>query len=122
MERVPSGNGQFRSTKNSTSEASSGQNENLYTTVDSNALHHAVQKAVSNYYSACVTRPARMTICIDYTQGAPASTSLSPFLNYRNPSVVLRMSAGVDATRVNKQCKVSEHFYSLPSVLSLPPV
>ncbi|KHN76177.1 hypothetical protein Tcan_11269 [Toxocara canis] len=68
-------------------------------------LRRAVQSALRNYYSARIVRPAHMSICIDYTEGAPVDNSLSPFLHYRNPSVVLRMTADEEVHRTEPEQK-----------------
>uniref|UniRef100_A0A915ABT7 Uncharacterized protein n=1 Tax=Parascaris univalens TaxID=6257 RepID=A0A915ABT7_PARUN len=70
-----------------------------YTSVDNTMLRRAIQNALRNYYAAHIVRPARMSICIDYTDGAPACSNLTPFLRYRNPSVVLKMTADEDVRR-----------------------
>uniref|UniRef100_A0A0M3ICY7 Plus3 domain-containing protein n=1 Tax=Ascaris lumbricoides TaxID=6252 RepID=A0A0M3ICY7_ASCLU len=67
-----------------------------YTSMDNIMLRRAIQNALRNYYAAHIVRPARMSICIDYTDGAPAYNNLSPFLRYRNPSVVFKMTADED--------------------------
>ncbi|VDM42601.1 unnamed protein product [Toxocara canis] len=76
-----------------------------YASMDSVMLRRAVQSALRNYYSARIVRPAHMSICIDYTEGAPVDNSLSPFLHYRNPSVVLRMTADEEVHRTEPEQK-----------------
>ncbi|VDK86900.1 unnamed protein product [Onchocerca ochengi] len=59
-------------------------------------VHRVVQTAVRNYFSASCTNPAHMTLCIDFTEGAPVPSNSSPVVRYQAPLVQINVERKFD--------------------------
>lgn len=64
-------------------------------------VRHVVQNAVRNYFSASCTTPAHMTICIDFTEGAPVPNNSTPTVRYQAPSVQINVERKFDPKSTN---------------------
>ncbi|CAG9538578.1 unnamed protein product [Cercopithifilaria johnstoni] len=62
-----------------------------YACSDHAMVRHVVQTAVRNYFSASCTNPAHMTICIDFTEGAPIPNNSAPIVRYQAPLVQINV-------------------------------
>lgn len=59
-------------------------------------VRHVVQNAVRNYFSASCTSPAHMTLCIDFTEGAPIPSNSTSTVRYQAPLVQINVEREFD--------------------------
>lgn len=64
-------------------------------------VRHVVQTAVRNYFSASCTSPAHMTICIDFTEGAPIPSNSTSTVRYQAPLVQINVERKSDLKNTN---------------------
>uniref|UniRef100_A0A915Q388 Uncharacterized protein n=1 Tax=Setaria digitata TaxID=48799 RepID=A0A915Q388_9BILA len=62
-----------------------------YACSDHAMVRHVVQTAVRNYFSASCTSPAHMTLCIDFTEGAPIPSNSASSVRYQAPLVQINV-------------------------------
>ncbi|VBB33621.1 unnamed protein product [Acanthocheilonema viteae] len=67
-----------------------------YACSDHAMVSHVVQTAVRNYFSASCTNPTHMTICIDFTEGAPTPNNSTPTVRYQAPLVQINVERKFD--------------------------
>ncbi|KAM3728512.1 Protein translocase subunit SecA [Dirofilaria immitis] len=68
-----------------------------YACSDHAMVHHVVQTAMRNYFSASCVSPAHMTLCIDFTEGAPIPTNSAPVVRYQAPLVQINVERKFDS-------------------------
>ncbi|VDK63635.1 unnamed protein product [Gongylonema pulchrum] len=58
-----------------------------YACSDHAMVRQVVQAAVRNYFASSCTALARLTLCLDFTEGAPVPNNKTPFVRYQAPLV-----------------------------------
>uniref|UniRef100_A0A0R3S4W5 THUMP domain-containing protein n=1 Tax=Elaeophora elaphi TaxID=1147741 RepID=A0A0R3S4W5_9BILA len=72
-----------------------------YACSDHAMVCHVVQTAVRNYFSESCTTPAHMTICIDFTEGAPTPSNSTSAIRYHTPLVQINAERTFDPKNTN---------------------
>ncbi|VDK80485.1 unnamed protein product [Litomosoides sigmodontis] len=72
-----------------------------YACSDHAMVRHVVQTAVRNYFAASCTSPAHMTICIDFTEGAPIPSNSTTAVRYQAPLVQINVERKPDSKTTN---------------------
>ncbi|EFO16915.1 hypothetical protein LOAG_11587 [Loa loa] len=72
-----------------------------YACSDHAMVRQVVQTAVRNYFSASCTSPAHMTLCIDFTEGAPIPSNSTAVVQYQAPLVQINVERKFDPRSTN---------------------
>lgn len=59
-------------------------------------VRQVVQTAVHNYFSASCTSPSHMTLCIDFTEGAPKPDNSTTTVQYQAPLMQINVERKLD--------------------------